>query len=98
MRRVVKITEFEKEVYRAILDIPLGETRSYRWVAEKIGRPKAFRAVGNALNRNPFAPAVPCHRVIRSDGATGGFAGGSGKKRRLLARERSIRLWLENKK
>ena len=92
------MTEFEKKVYRAIIDIPLGETRSYKWVARRIGRPKACRAVGNALNRNPFAPLVPCHRVIKSDGACGGFAGGSKKKQRLIARERSIKRWLESKK
>lgn len=98
MKREARITDFERKVYRAVLGIPLGETRSYRWVAEKIGRPKACRAVGNALNRNPFAPSVPCHRVIRSDGSAGGFAKGGAEKRRLLARERSIRQWLENRK
>ncbi len=82
-----KLTDFEKAVYRAILGIPRGEVRSYGWVAEKIGRPKACRAVGNALNRNPYAPTVPCHRVIRSDGSIGGFAKGTGAKLRLLKNE-----------
>lgn len=92
------MTEFEKKVYKAILEIPLGETRSYTWVAQKIGKPGGARAVGNALNRNPFAPVVPCHRVIKNDGSLGGFAGGSEKKKRLLDRERKIRKCLETRK
>jgi methylated-DNA-[protein]-cysteine S-methyltransferase len=85
-----KPTEFEKKVYRATMEIPLGETRSYRWVAERIGHPKAVRAVGSALNRNPFAPFVPCHRVVRSDGSIGGFAEGTERKRQLLDEEKKI--------
>lgn len=83
-----KVTEFEKAVYRAVMGIPLGQTRSYRWVAAKIGRPKSSRAVGNALNKNPFAPFVPCHRVIASDGSLGGYSGGLKKKARLLRIEK----------
>lgn len=83
-----RATEFQRRVYRAVCRIPAGQTRSYRWVAERIGRPAAARAVGQALHRNPFAPVVPCHRVIRSDGSLGGFAGGQAKKRRLLEAER----------
>lgn len=82
-----KLSDFEKDVYTAALGIPEGEVRSYKWIAEKIGKPKAYRAVGNALNRNPYAPAVPCHRVIKSDGSIGGFAGGPEAKRRLLKSE-----------
>ncbi len=82
-----KPTEFEKSVYDAVRRIPEGETRSYDWVAREIGRPKSARAVGNALNRNPFAPEVPCHRVIKSDGTIGGFRGGTVRKRELLNRE-----------
>lgn len=74
-------------VYDAVRRIPIGETRSYGWVAREIGRPKAARAVGNALNKNPFAPEVPCHRVIRGDGTIGGFGGGIAKKKEFLARE-----------
>lgn len=92
------MTEFERKVYRAILDIPVGETRSYKWVARKIGKPNASRAVGNALNRNPFAPLVPCHRVIKNDGSPGGFEGGVEKKKRLLERERKIRQCLETRR
>jgi methylated-DNA-[protein]-cysteine S-methyltransferase len=85
--RTNKLTEFEKAVYAACKLIPKGQTRSYKWIAEKIGRPLACRAVGNALHKNPFAPQVPCHRVIRSDGAIGGFAEGTAKKVKLLRSE-----------
>ncbi len=82
-----RLTIFQQQVYRAVARIPRGETRSYQWVAHTIGRPQAMRAVGNALNANPFAPRIPCHRVIKSDGSLGGFAGGVRKKRRLLSAE-----------
>ena len=75
-----KLTGFQKGVYRMCLSIPLGETRSYKWVAEGIERPYSARAVGNALNKNPYAPFVPCHRVIASDGSPGGYRGGLRKK------------------
>ena len=84
----IRLTPFQQAVYRAAARIPRGQTRSYQWVARMIGRPRAVRAVGHALNRNPFAPRIPCHRVIRSDGSLGGFAGGPRAKRRLLAAER----------
>jgi O-6-methylguanine DNA methyltransferase len=87
------MTEFDKKVYRAILEIPAGETRSYRWVARSIGKPRAARAVGNSLHRNPVAPLVPCHRVIKGDGSLGGFAGGAAKKRELLRLEREMARW-----
>lgn len=70
--------------------IPKGKTMTYAQVAAAIGNPKAVRAVGNALNKNPFAPQVPCHRVIRSDGSIGGFASGSKKKRALLRSEGAL--------
>lgn len=81
------LTEFEKKVYLAVLKIPRGQTRSYKWVAEKIGCPRACRAVGNALNKNPYIGIVPCHRVIRSDGSVGGFARGARAKSKLLKSE-----------
>lgn len=81
------LTEFEKKVYRASLDIPKGEVRSYKWLAIRAGSPKACRAVGNALNKNPYPILVPCHRVVRSDGSMGGFAGGVAAKKRLLLQE-----------
>ena len=85
---MIKLTIFENNVYRTVLRIPFGQTRSYLWVACKIGRPGAVRAVGNALKKNPFAPYVPCHRVIASDGSLGGYSGGLVKKKGLLERER----------
>lgn len=85
-----KLTVFEKAVYAAVMTIPIGETRSYAWVAQAIGRPGSSRAVGNALNKNPYAPFVPCHRVIASDGSLGGFREGLPKKVKLLNREREL--------
>lgn len=82
-----RLTPFQQAVYRAVRRIPKGQTRSYQWVAKAIGRPRAARAVGNALHANPFAPTVPCHRVIRADGTLGGYATGPSKKRVLLRRE-----------
>lgn len=82
-----KLSLFARRVYRATCRIPKGQARSYQWVAGEAGSPRAVRAVGNALNRNPFAPAVPCHRVIRADGSLGGFARGNAKKQALLHRE-----------
>ena len=61
-------TAFERRVYTTIRRIPRGQTRSYGWVARQLGQPGAARAVGLALQRNPCAPRVPCHRVVRSDG------------------------------
>ena len=82
-----RCTDFERLVYRATAGIPKGSTRSYQWIAWRIGRPRAVRAVGNALGRNPFMPVVPCHRVVRSDGRLGGYAGGPARKRERLRRE-----------
>lgn len=81
------ISAFERKVYKAVLKIPRGQVRSYKWVAVKIGRPSASRAVGNALNKNPYIGIVPCHRVIKSDGSIGGYAKGVPAKKRLLKRE-----------
>ena len=80
-------TPFQQKVWRALQTIPRGETRSYAWVARKIGRPRAVRAVGAACGANPIPVIVPCHRVIASDGSIGGFGGGLALKRRLLALE-----------
>ena len=80
-------TSFQQRVYAIVKRIPRGETRSYRWVAERLGDPKLARAVGQALTRNPSPETVPCHRVIRTDGSLGGYAWGASKKRHLLARE-----------
>ena len=81
------LTRFQKKVLIATMDIPKGEVRSYAWVAEKAGFSGAFRAAGQALKKNPYAPDVPCHRVVASDGTIGGYSGGSKKKKRLLKEE-----------
>jgi len=80
-------TEFQLKCWRALLDIPYGETRSYRDLAQAIGHPQAFRAVGMSNNRNPVAIIVPCHRVIAADGSLCGYGGGLDIKRKLLALE-----------
>ncbi len=84
------MTPFAKKVYRVVLGIPAGETRTYKWVAQKSGNPKAVRAVGQILKRNPYPMLVPCHRVICSDGKIGGYIFGKRKKQLLLNLERRI--------
>jgi methylated-DNA-[protein]-cysteine S-methyltransferase len=80
-------TQFQKQVWAALLTIPFGQTRSYRQIAEQIGKPKAVRAVGAANGRNPVSIIAPCHRVIGANGALTGFAGGLAVKQHLLALE-----------
>ena len=81
-------TAFEVAVWRKALEIPRGEVRPYGWIAAEIGRPKAVRAVGTALAHNPVPLVVPCHRVVRSDGAIGQYSlGGPPNKRRILTAE-----------
>jgi methylated-DNA-[protein]-cysteine S-methyltransferase len=82
-------TDFQKQVWAALLTIPYGETRSYGEIARQIGNPKAVRAVGGAANRNPIAIIAPCHRVLGSSGGLTGFAGGLVAKTCLLALESS---------
>lgn len=77
-------TEFQLACWRALLEIPYGETRSYRDIAQAIGHPHAYRAVGMSNNRNPVAIVVPCHRVIASSGSLCGYGGGLDIKRKLL--------------
>jgi len=85
------MTSFAKKVYKAVLTIPLGEVRTYKWVAKKIGRPKAARAVGMALKSNPWPFVIPCHRVIESSGRLGGYIFGKDVKKALLNAERQIK-------
>lgn len=80
-------TDFQKKVWRELLRIPTGKTRSYAEIASRIGHPNAYRAVANACGANPVAIAVPCHRVIASGGKIGGYGGGLDRKRKLLANE-----------
>jgi methylated-DNA-[protein]-cysteine S-methyltransferase len=77
-------TTFQVKCWHALLDIPYGQTCSYRDIAHAIGHPQAFRAVGMSNNRNPIAIVVPCHRVIASDGSLCGYGGGLDIKRKLL--------------
>ncbi len=82
-------TLFQREVWKRTRLITYGETRSYSWVAEQIGKPRAVRAVGQALSKNPLPIIVPCHRVVASDGRLCGFRGGLEMKKRLLSMEAS---------
>jgi len=82
-------TAFEQKVWTALEEIPYGETRSYSWVAEVAERPKAFRAVGQALKKNPLPIILPCHRVIASDGSPGGYSRGVTIKEWLLRHEKT---------
>ena len=83
-------TPFQRQVWRAILRIPYGRVRSYRWVADRVGGAQYARAVGNALGANPVPIIVPCHRVVTNDGALGGFTGGLPIKRKLLELEGTL--------
>ena len=82
-------TPVQLQVWKALLRIPYGETRSYGEIARAVGRPKAARAVGMANHSNPVAIIVPCHRVIAADGSLGGYAAGLSMKSRLLSLESS---------
>lgn len=87
------ITDFQRKVYLALLDVPCGETISYKELGQRIGC-RSAQAIGQALKRNPFAPDVPCHRVIRTDGSIGGFFGHTDgemieRKKRLLEEEKT---------
>jgi methylated-DNA-[protein]-cysteine S-methyltransferase len=83
-----RLTPFERDVLMKALEIPRGEVRTYGWIAREIGRPKAVRAVGTALAKNPIPLFIPCHRVVRSDGSIGQYGcGGPVNKRRLLLHE-----------
>ncbi len=84
-------TAFQRSVWRALLEIPCGETRSYGELARRIGNPNAVRAVGLANGANPIGVVVPCHRVIGADGSLTGYGGGVERKRWLLAHERAAR-------
>ena len=84
-------TEFQLKVWSYLKKIPKGKTKSYLEVAKAIGKPSAFRAVANAVGKNPFPPKIPCHRVIRSDGSMGGYSGKGGiKKKKILLQSEGI--------
>ncbi|MEM2127924.1 MAG: methylated-DNA--[protein]-cysteine S-methyltransferase [Candidatus Bathyarchaeia archaeon] len=85
-------TEFQRDVWRAIYKIPYGRLSSYGRIAEEIGRPRAVRAVGNAVGANPLPIVIPCHRIIRADGGLGGYGGGIDLKLYLLSIEGIIEM------
>jgi methylated-DNA-[protein]-cysteine S-methyltransferase len=80
-------TPFERDVYVATFKIPKGKISTYKRIAQKIGKPKAYRAVANALHKNPLSPAVPCHRVVGSDGSFGGDEKGAEWRRNMVKKE-----------
>ena len=86
-------TKFQQKVWTYLRKIPRGSVKTYSQVAKGIGKPFAVRAVANAIGKNTFAPKIPCHRVIRSDGSLGGYSGKGGvKKKRFLLKKEGIRL------
>ena len=86
-------TEFQLKVWAYLRKIPRGSLKTYSQVAKDIGKPLAVRAVANAIGKNPYAPKIPCHRVIRSDGSLGGYSGKGGiKKKRFLLKKEGIKL------
>lgn len=80
-------TAFEQKIWRTLLQIPYGTVKSYQWVGEQLSVKHAGRAVGNACGKNPLPVIIPCHRVVRQDGALGGYTGGIGIKKKLLVLE-----------
>ena len=91
VRHLSDKTEFERDVLVATFEIPKGKVSTYKRIAQRVGKPRAYRAVGNALHKNPLAPVVPCHRVVRSDGRIAGNRE-SIEGRRLLLKEEGVPL------
>ena len=86
-------TEFQLKVWSYLRKIPRGSVKTYSQVAKAIGKPSAVRAVANAIGKNPYAPKIPCHRVIRSDGSLGGYSGKGGiKTKRFLLKKEGVSL------
>ncbi|MDC0943260.1 MGMT family protein [Pelagibacteraceae bacterium] len=89
--KILKGTKFQLKVWAFLKKIPRGSVKTYSQVAKGIGKPLAVRAVANAIGKNPFAPKIPCHRVIRSDGSLGGYSGKGGiKTKKLLLKREGI--------
>ena len=89
----LKGTKFQLKVWNYLKKIPRGKVKTYSEVAKSIGKPLAVRAVANAIGKNPLAPQIPCHRVIRSDGSLGGYSGKGGiKTKRLLLKKEGVTL------
>jgi len=85
------MTDFEIKVLRKVLKIPLGCVRTYGWIARELGSPKSFRAVANALHKNPYPIFIPCHRVIKNGGKIGGYSLGKHFKKELINLEKKIK-------
>ena len=86
-------TKFQVKVWGYLRKIPRGSLKTYAQVAKAIGKPRAVRAVANAIGKNPYAPKIPCHRVIRSDGSLGGYSGKGGvKRKKFLLKKEGIKL------
>lgn len=90
LKHISFMSDFEKKVLLAVFEIPKGKVSTYKRIAEKIGRPKAYRAVGNALHKNPLAPIIPCHRVVRSDGRIVGETWDEIEARKNLLKEEGV--------
>tara|TARA_B110000971_G_scaffold37256_1_gene35718 strand:+ start:182 stop:475 length:294 start_codon:yes stop_codon:yes gene_type:complete len=89
----MKGTTFQLKVWKYLKKIPRGSVKTYIQVAKGIGKPLAVRAVANAIGKNPYAPRIPCHRVIRSDGSLGGYSGKGGiKTKKLLLKKEGVTL------
>ena len=87
----LKGSSFQLKVWAYLKKIPLGSVKTYTQVAKGIGKPLAIRAVANAISKNPYAPRIPCHRVIRSDGSLGGYSGKGGiRTKKLLLKKEGI--------
>tara|TARA_B100001559_G_scaffold291902_1_gene271957 strand:+ start:514 stop:789 length:276 start_codon:yes stop_codon:yes gene_type:complete len=86
---LLKGTKFQLKVWRFLQKIPRGKIKTYSEIAKAIGKPKSFRAVANAVAKNPFPPTIPCHRVVRANGSLGGYSGKGGlkTKKKLLKKE-----------
>jgi len=93
----MKITPFAKKVYRVVAKIPIGQVRTYKWVAKKAGRPRAYRGVGQILKNNPYPLIIPCHRVVKSNNEPGGYVYGATLKKKLLSLEKSFKKCITNK-
>jgi methylated-DNA-[protein]-cysteine S-methyltransferase len=91
------MTPFAKRVYKIVSRIPLGEVRTYKWVALKAGNPGAYRAVGQVLKNNPYPLIIPCHRVINSDNKLGGYMFGARRKKSILGLEKKIKECLRSR-
>jgi len=83
------MSTFRETIYAIVKTIPKGSTLTYKQVAERAGKPRAFRAVGNILHKN-FDPVIPCHRVVQSDGKIGGYNRGTERKKQILASENAM--------